>query len=96
VTEWKFADPPNVVTCTVRQIVRDGHPILLVSHDDEDGGWQFLTGGAFDLADALLVALKEIVALDPSIVELADLPLGWQAWRERPGALWVRQPDGAA
>jgi len=96
VTEWPFADPPNAATFTVRQIVRDGQPILLVSHDGEDGGWQFLTGAPVDLKDALLLALEEIVALDPSVAELADLPSGWQAWRERPGALWVRRSGGAA
>ena len=40
--DWPFADPTNVATITVRQIVRDGQPILHVSHDHEDGGWQFL------------------------------------------------------
>ena len=95
-TRWPFADPPNVVTCTVRQIAREGHSILLVSHDAEDGMWSFLTGEVFDIGDALLVALKEIVALDPSVTELSDLPLGWQARRKGPGALWVRHPEGAA
>jgi hypothetical protein len=41
--------------------------------------------------DAMLVALEEIVRRDPSIAELADLAIGWQAWRERPGAAWVRE-----
>lgn len=37
------------MSITVRQIVRDRHPILLVSHDAEDNSWQFLTGGAFEV-----------------------------------------------
>ena len=41
--DWPFADPPNVVSITVRQVVDRGEPILLVAHDAEDGGWQFLT-----------------------------------------------------
>ncbi len=55
---WPFEDPENVATITVRQIVYDNHPVLLVLHDEEDGGWQFLTGGPFNVADGLVVALK--------------------------------------
>ncbi len=28
---------------------------------------------------------------DPTLREIADLPLGWQARRERVGAPWVRE-----
>lgn len=41
---WPFADPWNVAVFTTRQIVRDGEPILHVSHDWDDGAWQFHTG----------------------------------------------------
>ncbi len=92
-SEWPFAEPENVVTVTVRQIVYDGRPILLVCHDEDDGGWQFLTGGRFEMKDALLVGLSEVVALDPSVAELADLPLGWRALRENPDSAWRREPQ---
>jgi hypothetical protein len=87
---WRFSDPENVATITVRQVVHDREPILLVSHDADDGGWQFLTGGTFQTADAMVVALREIVKLDPSVAELADLPEGWQATRRFVGDAWVR------
>jgi hypothetical protein len=94
---WRFQDPPNVASFTVRQIVREGAPILLVCHDAEDGGWQFLTGGPVLIEDAMLVALSTILKLDGSVGELADLPLGWQAKRESANADWVREPyEGAA
>jgi hypothetical protein len=32
--------------------------------------------------------------MDPSVLELADLPLGWQAWRSHLGAPWQRTPKG--
>jgi hypothetical protein len=88
--DWPFDDPPNVATFTVRQIVDGGEPILLVAHDAEDGGWQFLTGGPISMSDAMLVSLAEIVRRDPSVVELADLPLGWEASRMALGASWER------
>jgi hypothetical protein len=51
-------------------------PILYVTHDEEDGMWQFLDGGDASEEDARILSLKEIVAIDPSLAQLADLPLG--------------------
>ena len=99
-TEWPFADPPNVVTLTVRQIVEKERPILLVCHDEDDGGWQFLTGDAIDMADAVLVSLRTIVGVDSTVLELADLEVGWRAHRTDAQSAWVRErapsPEGAA
>ena len=89
---WPFQDPENVVTFTVRQIVDNRQPILYVCHDVDDGGWQFLTGDDISMDDALLVLLKNIVAIDPSICELADLPIGWSARRKSTNHPWIRQP----
>jgi hypothetical protein len=89
--KWPFDDPPNVATITVRQIVENGDPILLVVRDAEDGGWQFLTGGAFDVADGMVVSLHNIFERDPTIAGLADLEPGWQATRKRVGVAWKRE-----
>jgi len=35
-----------------------------------------------------------VYRIDPSGGELADLPLGWQAWRSAAGQPWQRQPAG--
>jgi hypothetical protein len=87
---WAFSDPPNVASFTVRDVMQKRKPILLVCHDSEDGAWQFLTGEPADTADAMLVGLKEIVDLDSSVLELVDLPLGWQASRETQQSPWTR------
>jgi hypothetical protein len=76
----------------VRQVVHDGQPILLVVHDADDGGWQFLTGDSCDVADAMAVSLASVVGRDLSLVELADLPVGWQAWCETRNHPWQRGP----
>lgn len=91
--DWPFDDSPSVACFTVRSIIDGTKPILMVSHDEEDGSWQMLTGDAFDMAEAMLVLLKEVVERDPSLLELADLPLGWSAWRERPSSPWTRRAD---
>jgi hypothetical protein len=90
--EWPFDESENVATMTVRQVMRGGQPILLVSHDADDGMWQFLTGGSVEMADAMIVSLREVYRIDPSIGELADLPLGWTAERSGPRLSWRRSP----
>jgi hypothetical protein len=88
---WLFPGPPNQATFTVRQVLGDGKPILHVTHDPEDGGWQFLTGDPVKMADALLVSLASVVQHDPSVAEVADLPPGWTASRRSAGEPWQRQ-----
>src|SRR5687767_13164836 len=90
--DWLFDEAKNAAVITTRQIVNGGQPILFVSHDVDDGSWQFLAGGTPSAADAMLVALHEIVELDPSVRELADLPCGWIAERESLEAPWKRSP----
>jgi hypothetical protein len=91
-SNWSFHDPPNLAVITLSQIIELGHPILYVSHDSDDGGWQFLHGGDVQMQDARVVALREIVERDPTLLELADLPLGWYAWRSSVSEPWIRVP----
>jgi len=94
-TPWPFDQPPNCAVITLRSIVFDGAPILLVFHDEDDHGWQLLGGGEFDLADAAIVSLKEIIRRDPTVLQIADLPPGWSAWRSAPNAAWQRVSSDA-
>jgi hypothetical protein len=90
--QWKFEDPPNVAVIASRKVVREGDWIAYVSHDSDDGGWQFQNGdpGPRSESDAMVVSLLNIVQLDDSIAQLADLPLGWFAWRESKASPWQR------
>lgn len=88
--DWKFEDPKNVAVITSRGIMQAGDWIAFVSHDEDDGGWQFHGEHPTQEADAAVVALQSIVALDSSVQELADLPLGWHAWRETKDGAWQR------
>ena len=85
-TPWPFNDPPDVAVYTTRPIAEGKEPILYVSHDADDGARQFHAGGDQPVSakHAVIVSLKTITDLDPSILELADLPLGWQAHRTAP------------
>ncbi len=87
---WPFDDAENVATMTVRQIMDGRQPILVVTHDADDGMWQFLPGDPVEMSDAILVSLREVYDIDPSVAELADLPLGWTAQRSTPKQPWRR------
>jgi hypothetical protein len=86
---WLFDQPPNCAVITLRRIV-DGGPILFVSHDADDDGWQFLDGESAEMDEALVVSLKSMLDRDPSLGELADLPLGWIATRKSRSHPWKR------
>jgi hypothetical protein len=90
--DWPFADPPNVATFTTVNVLEHAHPILFVYHDADDGAWQFLCGKTNDPGQGRLIDLRCALAMDPSLAELADLPLGWRAWRESKGDPWLREP----
>lgn len=87
---WQFDEPENVAVITLRQIVDGSEPILHVTHDSDDGGWQFLGWENAREEDVKIVALRTIVRLDSTVQELADLPLGWHAWRKTADQPWQR------
>lgn len=89
--EWPFKDPQNVAVFTSKNIVKKANWIQFVSHDEDDGAWQFHPLGGTEEEDASVVSLKEIVEIDPSVASLFDLPLGWRAWRETKDDNWQRE-----
>jgi hypothetical protein len=86
--EWPFEDDPRVAVFTTTHVVHTGKPILSVSHDADDGSWQFHSGDLVSTKDMMLLALEEILEIDPSIASLANLPLGYCAKRRNPGSAW--------
>lgn len=91
VLDFKFFEERNVACFALRQIFKEGKPILFVSHDEEDGAWQFLTGEPAELKDLMVVALEQVVKLDPTINDLFNLSLGESATRKFIGDKWVRE-----
>lgn len=87
---WKFSDPPDAIAF-LTETVRDGaEQVTYVSHDAEDGAWQFLGDRMMDGGGPVLSCLRHLVDRDPTLEELADLPLGWYAVRDEVGAPWTR------
>src|SRR5262245_5966479 len=43
-TGWPFADPEDTAVITLDRILRGESTLRLVTHDEDDGSWQFLDG----------------------------------------------------
>jgi len=89
--DWPWDQAPNVAAITVRSVL-EGAPVLHVSHDADDEGWQFLDGRPADIAEGRLIAMHEVLRIDASLREIADLPVGWTAWRRSRSDPWLREP----
>lgn len=85
-----FNEDLNVAVFTTRYVLREGESILNVFHH-EDGAWEFTCGTECeDDKDYLIVSLEEIINIDPSVLQVADLPLGESAYRSSREMPWQR------
>ena len=83
--QFKVSKKLAVFTCC--HIVEENKPILYVKHDHE-GDWQFLCGESHATEDARIIALKEIVSIDPSVREVSNLRCGQSAIRDSKDSEW--------
>ena len=86
--KFPFYDAPNTATIICCHILDNGEPILYVSHDEDDGMWQFLCGKAHETDEAKLVSLKSVFDLDNSVGILKDMPCGYYAERKAQDDEW--------
>jgi hypothetical protein len=97
-SDWKFSDPPHTGVYVSKAVQERSEPVTYVSHDADDGAWQFL-GDSVAESGGVLVCLHHPIDEDQSLAELADLPLGWCAERDVRGEPWCRyerQTEGGA
>lgn len=86
-----FKDSLNTAVFTTTFVIKDKKFITYVSHDIEDGAWQFLSDDKFENFEdvAMIVGLGEIVERDKSLINIADLPLGYIATRNSLTDTWA-------
>jgi hypothetical protein len=90
---WPFSDPPDTEVITLSRILKGDAPLRLVTHDEDDGSWQFLDGEHVFEEDAAVVSLGFMAMLDPSILDLGDLPIGWRAYRDDANQPWRKDAE---
>lgn len=80
----------NTDIYTTKFVVQNKSPIIHVYHY-EDGSWQF-NGSERDLKDEdyQVISLGELLEIDRSIIELKDLPLGFEAIRSSKEQPWKK------
>jgi hypothetical protein len=88
--DWQFADKPHTKVFTSKSIQEGKEWVTLVTHDLSDGAWQILGETGIDGGGLEMACLHHMVEMDPTLVELSDLPKGWWAEREAPGKPWER------
>ena len=86
--EWLFEDSPQTAVFTTRSITNKEKAVMIVFHDEEDGAWQFLDNGKICKEDAMIISLKEMIEIDPSIQQLAEMKTGYFAVRENTDSEW--------
>jgi hypothetical protein len=89
IMKWPFDQPRNCATVFSKSVLNRSRPILLVSHDEDDHGWQFLDGVSEELEDVALAGLGHVLEIDPAIVQLAELAPGFQAARAGLEEQWI-------
>lgn len=89
IMEFPFRDASNTAVITCSHILENNEPILYVSHDEDDGMWQFLCGKEHDTSEARIVSLHLMFMRDNSIAELAEMPCGCSAERHDKDAKWT-------
>jgi len=81
---YKFNDPKNTACFVCNHVFNKERPILYVTHEAEDGLWQFLCGDndhSHD-DDYKVIALEQVTAIDESVNDLYEMPYGVGALRD--------------
>lgn len=87
VSTWKFSEPPSKIVVTQRVVVQKKQPILYVIHDNE-GEWQFLADERTQLDPVVQLSIRDLIAIDSTIADVAYLKKGWKAWRTDKTSPW--------
>lgn len=87
--KYPFEDAPNTAAIICCHIMKSGAQILYVSHNKDDGMWQFLCGEAHTTDEARIIALQEVYDYDQSIGALCDMPCGYYAERKTKNDVWI-------
>lgn len=87
----KFKESEKTIVFTTKFVVLENKEITSVYHYKEDNTWQFYSSDKVTnyMDVAMLVGLGQIIKRDNTILEIADLPEGYLAFRKAKGEKWV-------
>jgi hypothetical protein len=83
-----FKEKLNTAVFTTKYVIQRNSSILYVYHY-ENGNWQFSgKENILDDEDYKVISLKEMIEIDPSILEISDLQIGFEAIRKTKNDIW--------
>jgi hypothetical protein len=84
----RFKEKLNTAVLTTKYVIEQNSPILYVYHYN-DGTWQF-NGKEKNLKDEdyRVISLDEVLTIDSSLNELAELSQGFEGVRETKDSEW--------
>lgn len=87
---YKFNYPKNTACFVCKHVLNKQRPILYITHEAEDGFWQFLCGHDDhpNDDDYQVISLEQVTAIDESINDLYEMPVGIGATRESQSCKW--------
>lgn len=86
-----FPVAPNTAVFTTHFVITQDRPITYVTHELEDGAWQFFSDDEFEKFEdvSMIVGLQEIIDKDSSLLQIADLAPGYMATRKSKSDSWM-------
>ena len=86
----QFQEPANTAVFTTKFIVNENKPITLVRHNVDDSTWEFFSDDKYDnIADvAKIIGIGQVIKIDSSVLEIADMKLGYYAHRKTKQDSW--------
>ena len=88
-TDYKFKEPKNTACFVCNHVLEKNRPILFVSHESNDGSWQFLCGENDHSEENIrIISIEEAIKLDSTLNELYEMPEGFGAERKEVGKKW--------
>ena len=86
--DFPFLDAPNTACIMCRHVMDKEKAITYISHDADDGMWQFLCEDAHSEEDARIVTLYEAYLIDKTVGQVADMPCGCCISRKNGSENW--------
>jgi hypothetical protein len=86
----EFKESLDTAVFTTKFVLEENRDITYVTHEEEDGAWQFFSNDEFEDFEkvAKVVGLGEIIEMDDSVLELIDMPEGYYAYRDSRNSNW--------
>lgn len=83
----QFRESLNTAVLTSKYVMSNLSPIVYIAHH-EDGVWEFWGEEIVEEADIMVVSLGRIIEIDATVLEIAEMPVEFNAIRGKEERSW--------